>query len=80
MTGDETDRDAIRQVVRDYVDGMLFADENRLRSAFHPDCRISPTPPALRRTTAAGGHARRHWPPAGATARRAGRSPAGAAG
>ncbi|MDH4559491.1 nuclear transport factor 2 family protein [Pseudomonas sp. BN411] len=40
MTSYETDRDAIRQVVRDYVDGMVFADENRLRSAFHPDCRI----------------------------------------
>ncbi|MDT4855106.1 putative lumazine-binding protein [compost metagenome] len=40
MTSYETDQDAIHQVVRDYVEGMVFADENRLRSAFHPDCRI----------------------------------------
>lgn len=26
----------IRSVVRDYLDGMMFADEARLRRAFHP--------------------------------------------
>ncbi|MFZ6045730.1 nuclear transport factor 2 family protein [Pseudomonas sp. CR3202] len=40
MTSYETDQDAIHHVVRDYVEGMVFADETRLRSAFHSDCRI----------------------------------------
>lgn len=31
---------AIREVVRDYVEGMVFADEARLRRAFHPDCKV----------------------------------------
>lgn len=40
MTTQETDQDAIHRVLRDYVEGMVFADEDRLRSAFHPNCRI----------------------------------------
>ena len=28
--------EAIRAVARDYLDGMVYADEARLRSAFHP--------------------------------------------
>ncbi|BAN45926.1 nuclear transport factor 2 family protein [Metapseudomonas resinovorans] len=40
MTAQATDRDAILRVAQDYVEGMLFADESRLRSAFHPQCRI----------------------------------------
>ncbi len=31
---------AIRQAVVDYVEGMTFGDEARLRSAFHPDAAI----------------------------------------
>ncbi|MDH4651841.1 MULTISPECIES: nuclear transport factor 2 family protein [unclassified Pseudomonas] len=40
MTAHETDQDAIHRVVRDYVEGMVFADEHRLRRAFHPQSRI----------------------------------------
>ncbi|MDH4566558.1 nuclear transport factor 2 family protein [Pseudomonas sp. BN414] len=40
MTTQQTDRDSIHQVLRNYVEGMVFADLDRLRSAFHPDCRI----------------------------------------
>ena len=28
--------DAVRSVVHDYMDGMFYADEAKLRSAFHP--------------------------------------------
>ncbi len=31
---------AITAVVRDYLDGMVFADEAKLRQAFHPDCFV----------------------------------------
>lgn len=31
---------AIREVLRDYVEGMVFADEARLRRAFHPNCKV----------------------------------------
>ncbi|MDT4851146.1 putative lumazine-binding protein [compost metagenome] len=40
MTAQVTDRDAILHVAQDYVEGMVYADEHRLRSAFHPQCRI----------------------------------------
>ncbi|MDF3931224.1 nuclear transport factor 2 family protein [Pseudomonas citronellolis] len=39
-TSQEAATAAIRDVVRDYVEGMVFADEARLRSAFHPDSKI----------------------------------------
>lgn len=29
----------IRAVVADYLDGMMFADEQKLRRAFHPDAK-----------------------------------------
>ncbi|MGE0500005.1 MAG: nuclear transport factor 2 family protein [Rhizobiaceae bacterium] len=32
--------DALERVVRDYLDGMVFADATRLREAFHPEVRI----------------------------------------
>jgi len=32
---------AIEAVVRDYVEGMVFADEAKLRRAFHPSCAIA---------------------------------------
>jgi hypothetical protein len=32
--------DTIRQTVRHYVEGMTYAQEDQLRQAFHPDCRI----------------------------------------
>ncbi|MCG4453891.1 nuclear transport factor 2 family protein [Pseudomonas sp. MMS21-TM103] len=40
MTALATDKQAINQVVRNYVEGMVFANQARLRQAFHPDCRI----------------------------------------
>lgn len=40
MTTKETEKDAIGQVVRRYVQGMLAADEMALRQAFHPECKI----------------------------------------
>lgn len=30
--------DAVCQVVRDYLDGMVYGDETRLRRVFHPEC------------------------------------------
>jgi hypothetical protein len=32
--------DALENVVRDYLDGMVFADAVRLRNAFHPDVHV----------------------------------------
>ncbi|MEX0409737.1 nuclear transport factor 2 family protein [Aquibium sp. LZ166] len=32
--------DDARQVVRDYLDGITFADEARIRRAFHPDGKL----------------------------------------
>ncbi|OOG15013.1 nuclear transport factor 2 family protein [Pseudomonas sp. C9] len=40
MTAQSLDREHISVVVRNYVDGMVFADEVLLRHAFYPDCRI----------------------------------------
>lgn len=40
MTTDSLDKKLINLVVRNYVEGMVFADEALLRQAFHPDCRI----------------------------------------
>ena len=40
MTGVDRDVDALEGVVRDYLDGMIFADAKRLGRAFHPDARI----------------------------------------
>lgn len=34
-----TDDEQIRTVVADYLDGMVYADETRLRHAFHPDAK-----------------------------------------
>ena len=31
---------ALRAVARDYLDGMVYADEARLRKAFHPRCSL----------------------------------------
>lgn len=31
-----SDHDAVRQVVRDYLEGMIWGDEAKLRKAFHP--------------------------------------------
>lgn len=31
---------AIRETVRNYVEGMVFADEQRLRRAFHPASKV----------------------------------------
>ena len=30
--------DALQAVARDYLDGMFYADEAKLRAAFHPKC------------------------------------------
>lgn len=30
------EHDAVRAVVRDYLEGMVWGDEKRLRRAFHP--------------------------------------------
>lgn len=35
-----TESGTIETVVRCYVEGMVFADEARLRQAFHPSCAI----------------------------------------
>ena len=35
-----TESGTIETVVRGYVEGMVFADEARLRQAFHPSCAI----------------------------------------
>lgn len=42
MSGGELDKGvaALENVVRDYLDGMIYVDEVRLRRAFHPDARI----------------------------------------
>ena len=32
--------EAIRAVARDYLDGMVYADETRLRGAFHPQAAV----------------------------------------
>lgn len=40
MTAQTLDKEHISIVVRNYVEGMVFADEVLLRQAFHPDCRI----------------------------------------
>lgn len=40
MTTDSADKEHISLVVRNYVEGMVFADETLLRQAFHPSCRI----------------------------------------
>ena len=42
MTTTDIDKgvSALEGVVRDYLDGMVFVDEARLRRAFHPDARI----------------------------------------
>ena len=40
MTAQSLDREHISVVVRNYVEGMVFADEVLLRHAFHPACRI----------------------------------------
>ncbi|MDN6859561.1 nuclear transport factor 2 family protein [Pseudomonas sp. CAN2814] len=34
------DSAAINRVLTDYVEGMTFGDEARLRQAFHPSCKI----------------------------------------
>jgi len=39
MTSDHCADSEIRQVVRDYLDGMTYVDEAKLRRAFHPDAR-----------------------------------------
>lgn len=36
----DTDDKAIRTTVRNYVEGMTFANETMLRQAFHPLCKI----------------------------------------
>ncbi|MGV8889333.1 MAG: nuclear transport factor 2 family protein [Pseudomonas sp.] len=40
MTAQSLDKEHISVVVRNYVEGMVFADEVLLRQAFHPACRI----------------------------------------
>lgn len=40
MTATGKDAAAIEAAVRDYLDGMVFGDERKLRRAFHPDARI----------------------------------------
>jgi len=40
MTIHVTDKEAINLVLRNYVEGMVFADETLLRQAFHPSCCI----------------------------------------
>ena len=40
MTAQSLDKEHISVVVRNYVEGMVFADEVLLRHAFHPACRI----------------------------------------
>lgn len=40
-TGDpEADVAAVRTVARNYLDGMVYADEKKLRSAFHPRAAV----------------------------------------
>lgn len=40
MTTQSLAKEHINVVVRNYVEGMVFADEALLRQAFHPACRI----------------------------------------
>ncbi|PMU11244.1 MULTISPECIES: nuclear transport factor 2 family protein [unclassified Pseudomonas] len=40
MTTQSLAKEHINVVVRNYVEGMVFADEALLRQAFHPSCRI----------------------------------------
>lgn len=40
MNAQLLDKELISVVVRNYVEGMVFADEALLRQAFHPDCRV----------------------------------------
>ncbi|MEE9100295.1 nuclear transport factor 2 family protein [Pseudomonas sp. QE6] len=40
MSNYTADSAAINRVLTDYVEGMTFADEARLRQAFHPSCKI----------------------------------------
>ncbi|MET0845182.1 MAG: nuclear transport factor 2 family protein [Pseudomonas sp.] len=40
MTAQSMDKEHISIVVRNYVEGMVFADEALLRQAFHPACHI----------------------------------------
>lgn len=40
MATESADKEQINLVVRNYVEGMVFADEALLRQAFHPACRI----------------------------------------
>ncbi|HEX8596372.1 MAG TPA: nuclear transport factor 2 family protein [Pseudomonas sp.] len=40
MTTHSADKEHINLVVRNYVEGMVFADEALLRQTFHPSCRI----------------------------------------
>ncbi|WP_223511245.1 nuclear transport factor 2 family protein [Pseudomonas sp. GL-B-19] len=40
MTAQSLDREHISVVIRNYVEGMVFADEVLLRHAFHPACHI----------------------------------------
>jgi hypothetical protein len=40
MAAQSLDREHISVVIRNYVEGMVFADEVLLRHAFHPACRI----------------------------------------
>ncbi|WP_339459513.1 nuclear transport factor 2 family protein [Pseudomonas sp. EA_105y_Pfl2_R69] len=40
MTIHMTDKENINLVVRNYVEGMIFADEALLRQAFHPSCCV----------------------------------------
>ena len=40
MSNHTADSAAINRVLTDYVEGMTFGDEARLRQAFHPSCKI----------------------------------------
>lgn len=40
MTATRTARADIETAVRDYLDGMVYGDEAKLRRAFHPDARV----------------------------------------
>ncbi len=40
MSNYTADGAAINRVLTDYVEGMTFGDEARLRQAFHPSCKI----------------------------------------
>lgn len=39
MAADE--RGAIKQVIKDYLDGMIYAEFDRLKSAMHPKCMVA---------------------------------------